>query len=285
MSADGERQGISEAATISGPTDSPATSGAGKSADTATDNPIVQHEYKIGFGRKFILFVIFLWLLPFFVSMPAMFVMRLMHGKILDAASLGAMALLLGIALVFVYLQFKAARRTRVALTEDHVNLLVPSWRGPTPFGPFIEAKIPYSEISAVEQRGEIYRAMGVLGLRKASCVVKNDGSRIVLGYETEEEIDAPIPFTRIANELASNASVNLVNKGAVNAGTQLGAAFSGTPSWETPPINAEEANSARQRARLMFRLMIFGFLALVVVAIVLTFLPQIQSLLTTPGG
>ena len=269
MSADGERHEAGGAATHSG-TD------AGQSK--------IQNVYKVGFGRWLILWIVFLLLLPFFISMPVMFGMRILHGKFVDAASLGLMAVLLGVALAFLYLQIKAARRTRIELDENEVKLTVPTWRGPTPFGPFIEEKISYSDIDCVEQRGELYRMMGVVGLRKASCVVTKDGKRIVLGYETEQEDDEPIPFSRIASEVASNAAVSLVNKGAVNVGTQFGAAFGGTPSWDTPPITAKEAGEAQKRARQIFVGMIGGFIILVIIAIVLSFLPQIQELFAAEG-
>ena len=235
---------------------------------TTVEKPKV---YKIGFFRQLLQWITFLLLLPFFVSMPIMIGMRAFHGRIFDAAWLTFVAILFGMALIFLGLQIHAARKTRIRISEADVDVAVPQWRGPTPFSPYEQARLPYDQIKSVEQRGEIYRSLGILGLRRVSSVVTNDGQRYVLGYSTENEADAPIPFSNIAKDIAERAGVQLVDKGAVNVGTQVGAAIRGTPDWDAEPIDEETVEQTRKRAQQIFVAMIGVFFLLVIAGIIIS--------------
>ncbi len=235
--------------------------------------------YKAGIGRQIFLWLVFGLILPFFVSMPIMVGMRATYGLISDAASLGAMAILFAIFLIFLGLQIQASWRTRIEVDDQGVNLVVPSWRGPTPFGPFKEAKLAYDDIEAVEQRGELYRALGVLGLRRVSSLRTKDGKRIVLGYVTEDEADAPIPVGVIAKTIAEKGGLQIIDKGTINAGTQSGAAITGAPSWDLEPLSNEQVETARSRAKYIAIGLIAGFLVLVAIGILITFFPDIEAI------
>lgn len=244
----------------------------------ALEKPMV---YKVGFLRQLLQWITFIVLLPFFISMPVMIGMRAFHGRIFDALWLTIVAVLFAITLIFLGLQIQAARRTRIKVNNDEVDIVVPNWRGPTPFAPFDEAKLPYNKIEAVEQRGEIYRSLGILGLRKVSSVVTSDGDRYVLGYSTEQESDAPIPFATVAETVAQRAGVQLVDRGAVNVGTQIAAAFKGTPDWDTDPIEEEDVEATRKRAKLIFVGMIVGFFVLVGAGMIIALLPNIMAMVS----
>jgi len=237
--------------------------------------------YKVGFLRQLLQWITFIVLLPFFISMPVMIGMRAFHGRIFDALWLTIVAVLFAIALIFLALQIQAARRTRIKINNDDVDIVVPKWRGPTPFAPFDQAKLPYSKIEAVEQRGEIYRSLGILGLQKVASVVTSEGDRYVLGYSTENESDAPISFGLVAETLAERAGVQLVDKGVVNVGTQIAAAMRGTPNWDTDPLEQEDVEATRKRAQLIFVGMITGFFILVIAGVVIAFLPDIKALIS----
>ncbi len=248
---------------------------------TQKTNPI----YKIGIGRQIVLWFILLLFLPFFISMPVMMFMRITHGQTSDAISLGIIFLLAFIAISFIILQILAAGRQKIAFHEDKVSLKLPTWRGPTPFGPTIEKDIAYSDIKAIEKRGEIYAFLGALGLREVSSLLTNDGSRHVLGYSTENEADAAIPYDDITNLIAERSGIEVTDIGTINAGTQMQAIFSNTPSWEEKSINAQDLNKIRARAKFLALLSIGVFIALVCIGIGIAIYPEIMKAISTSNS
>ena len=206
--------------------------------------------------------------------------MRIAHGKVNDAISLGVVFILSFIAVSFIILQILGAGRQRVEVTEDKVKLKLPTWRGPNPFGPVVRAEVPYSEISSVQKRGEIYAFLGVLGLRESSSLVTKDGTRHVLGYITENEADSPMPYDNITNLIANRAGLEVNHIGTVNGGSQLGAAFSKTPSWDTEPIKAEDVSKIRKRAQFVALGLVILLIGLVIGGIGIALYPEISTLL-----
>lgn len=236
--------------------------------------------YKVGAGRKIAFLATFALMMPFFISMPVMIGMRAMHGNFADALSLGIVAVLFAIGLVFLGLQIQAASRTRIELKDDNVNIEVPSWRGPTPMAPFKVAKLKTDDIAAIEERGELYRFFGILGMPRVVSVVKKDGDRVVLGYVNELDMDPPIAFNSVAKTIADRAGVEMRDRGVVNAGSQLGALMRGTPSWDMEALSEPQVEDVRRKTQKFVYFFVAGFLALLIAGIVLALLPEIQQLL-----
>ncbi len=241
--------------------------------------------YKVSIGRQIVLWFTFLLFLPFFISMPIMIFMRIAHGQIMDTLSLGLIFVFSFIGILFIILQILAAGRQRVDMHQDKVTLKLPTWRGPTPTGPVIKTELTYADITAIEKRGEIYALMGILGLREVSSIIASDGKRYVLGYVTENEADAPVPYNKITQLLSEKTGKPVLHKGAVNGGTQIGAMFRGAPSWDAQPLNAQDVNAIRKRAsRLTLAVLILFFIA-AAGGLGLALYPEIIELFSTQQG
>ncbi len=234
--------------------------------------------YKVGLARQIVLWLMFIMFLPFFMSMPAMIFMRATHGNVVDASALGAVFFLSILGMGFIVLQILTMGRMRVELYDDRMDLTVPTWRGPTPFGPIVEQQIPYASISKIEQRGGLYAFWGILGLHKASSVITADGQRYVLGYVAENDSDAPIPLQQVVTSLADRSQKPLEDKGSVNAGTQVGAILLGAPSWDKEPLEVKDVDKVRKRAHRLALLSLVGFFVLLFSVISLTFYPEIMA-------
>lgn len=241
--------------------------------------------YKISIFRQIVFWIMFLMFLPFFVSMPVMIMMRTTHGQTTDALALAGIFVLAILAMGFIILQISAMGRMRVELHEDQMNFVIPTWRGPTPFGPVMEKQIPYNEIADIEQRGELYKFWGALGLRQASSITTHKGDRYVLGYVTENDADEAIPFEKISKSLSQRLDKPIAHKGCVDAGTQLGAMFRGTPEWDVEPLVQQDVETIRKRSQRAAKLMIAGFFALLIGVIGYSSYPAVLKLITANAG
>ncbi len=240
--------------------------------------------YKVSIGRQIVLWITFIIFLPFFISMPVMMFMRVVNGKVMDTISLGAIFLVALVGVMFIVLQILAAGRQRIELSEEKISLKLPTWKGPTPLGPVVKADLNYSDISAIEKRGELYALLGILGLREVSSIITTDGRRFVLGYISENEADAPIPYDKVTASLAKRTGKTVLHRGAVNGGTQFSAMFKGAPSWDTPPLNAEDVTKIRKRAQNFTLALLILFILLVVGGLGLALYPEIMELISASG-
>ena len=222
--------------------------------------------YEASDGHKTVVALVFLILLPFLVSLPVMILKRSLHGLWSGALSATILGILLGGAMLFLFIEVMSAFRTRVELGERSVKLRVPRWRGPTPGLKFVKREIPYDALNAVETRGEIYEAAKIPVLTRATYLVTKDGERLTLGYVNENEEDPDVPFTRIAKELAEQAEVPLKDIGKVHAGSQLKALRKGPPPIDSEPLSEEDFAEFRRRNHwLMFgmAMLLFGLTAI----------------------
>lgn len=254
------------------------------STDTIQSNATPEI-YKVSIGRQVVLWITFLIFLPFFISMPIMMFMRIANGRITDTISLGAIFLVALVGVIFIVLQILAAGRQRIELNEDKITLKLPTWKGPTPLGPVVKADLNYSDVSAIEKRGELYALLGVLGLREVSSIITHDGKRYVLGYISENEADAPIPYDKITESLAQRTGKEVLHKGAVNGGTQVAAMFKGSPSWETTPLNAEDVIKIRKRAQNFTLALLVLFILLFAGSLGFALYPEIIELVSSGSG
>lgn len=234
--------------------------------------------YKIGWGRRVALIFVFTLMLPFFFSMPVMTVMRAAHGNFADAAVIAIAAVIFAICLYYLALQIRAAQRTRIEIADNATRVVAPHWRGMFPTGPYIEKEIPYTDVQSVEERGELFRLMGVVGIPKVSSIVTNDGQRIVLGASNEGEADPAIDYSAVAAKIAQKANQTIQDKGVIDAGTQIGVLFTGSPSWEKDPISEGRIAVIRRRGQTARKGLIAACFALAAVGSALMLVPGVKT-------
>jgi hypothetical protein len=167
-------------------------------------------------GRKTIFSFLFLMLMPFFASLPAMFYMRVKHGLLFDAAGLAIMATAFAILMFLILVELIYSLRARVELGPDGVEMTLPSGRGPTPMLKYRTTSIPYDQVQSVETRREIYGGSWVPVMLKGARVVTKEGKNVPLGYVSEANVDPTFPYPVIAKEIADRSRLPLIDRGNV---------------------------------------------------------------------
>lgn len=234
----------------------------GQQVSTATAPRV----FETGEGRKAILSFIFLVLLPFLISFPAMILLRSFHGYWSDATSAIVIALLFSIWMALLFVNIVSAFRTRIAVDDDKVALSVPRWRGPNPGINYLRETLPLDDVESVETRCEIYRAVQVPVLTRATVVRKNNGDQILLGYVNEDAPDPALNFPEIGKLIADRAGAPYIEKGSIYAGSHVRAMRSGPPAWDAPTLSETEYTEYRrnhQWAMMGFAFLLFGLAAI----------------------
>ncbi len=178
-----------------------------------------QHErivYAATGGRKTIFSFVFLILLPFFASLPAMIYMRIKHGLFFDAAGLAVVAVAFTILMTLIVIELLFSLRARVELGDTSVRMTLPSGRGPTPMLFYKTHDIPYDQVHTVETRREIYGGSLVPVLLKGARLITKDEKAIPIGYVSEANVDPCFPYPEIAKEIAERARLPLIDRGNV---------------------------------------------------------------------
>jgi hypothetical protein len=180
-----------------------------------------QTVYEASGGRKLAFSFIFLILLPFFASLPAMLFWRLSQGQWLDTFGLMVLALGFSFILLLVVVELMQSLRSRVEIGETSVKLTLPSGRGPTPMVRYRDHDIPYDQIKAVETRNEVYGGSVAPVLLKGARLILKDDSVVKLGYVSEANTDPCFPFPLIAQQIAARVGVPVAHKGCVRRSVQ----------------------------------------------------------------
>lgn len=225
--------------------------------------------YEAGEARKTILAFVFIVLLPFVVSLPIMIVMRGVNGLWRDAASATVLAVLFGIWMLFLLVNLLASFRSRVVVDDEKVKFSVPKWRGPSPDVRYLQETVPLADIKSVETRGEIYQALNVPVMTRATVLRLKDDNQHLLGYVNENSPDPALPYPEIGRLVSERAGVPFVDKGRVDAGHHVRAMMSGPPDWDARPLSEGAYNAYRRDNRwvmmglafLLFGLAGVGFL------------------------
>ncbi len=186
---------------------------------TSEASPEGKHKniiYRASGARKTIFSFLFLILLPFFISLPAMLIMRLQNGLISDAIGHAIMAVAFTLLMILILYELIFSLRARIELGEKKVHMTLPAARGPTPKMRYKSYDIPYEDIQTVETRREIYgRTVAPVLLQGARIVTKN-GDKIPIGYVSEANVDPTFPYPEIARQIAERARLPLINRGNV---------------------------------------------------------------------
>jgi hypothetical protein len=180
-----------------------------------------QTVYAASGGRKLAFSFVFLLLLPFFASLPAMLFWRISQGHWLGTFGLLVLAIGFAFIMLLVVIELMQSLRSRVELGETSVKMTLPSGRGPTPMIRYRSRDIPYDQIKAVETRGEVYGGSVAPVLLKGARLILKDDSVVKLGYVSEANTDPCFPFPLIAHQIAARAGVPVDHKGCVRRSAQ----------------------------------------------------------------
>lgn len=177
--------------------------------------PAERTVYGPGGGRKLVFSFVFLLLLPFFASLPAMLYQRFMHGLWFDTAGLAIMAAGFAIIMLLVLFELVFALRARLELAEKSVRFTLPA-RGGAHLLAYTTKDVPYDQIAAIETRRELYgRSIAPVFMRGVQIVTK-DGAKMPLGYVNDANVDPVFPFPTIAEQIAARAGVPVTDRGNV---------------------------------------------------------------------
>jgi hypothetical protein len=186
-------------------------------APLATDPYVAEpEEYGASTLRTTIFCLVFLLLLPFFASLPAMIGMRAAAGHLADNLGLLVLAAVFATLMFLVFVEMMFSIRTRVHLGREKVRMTLPSGRGPTPMLRYRSYEFPYDQVQSVETRREIYGGALVPVLMKGARVNLKDGSVVRLGYVSEADSDPVFPYAEIAGKIAERARLPLIDRGSV---------------------------------------------------------------------
>lgn len=228
-----------------------AASGAGSAAfnDTAqADAPTLptlvttgRRKFRAGAGRTICFSLIFLLLLPFFVSLGPMLYWRISQNQWNGTVGLIVLAIAFTAVMYLIFVELIFSIRSRVIFGETTVRLSLPQGRGlSTPFS-YQVRDIPYEEIAAVEMRREVYGGSLAPVMMKGTRIRLKDGSTYKLGYVNEANADPCLPYAEIGEKIAARAGAKIVDNGDVRR-SAIKKFFGLMPAGiEIHPITADE--------------------------------------------
>ena len=220
--------------------------------------------YRASGGRRFAFSMIFLLLLPFFISLGPMLWSRMSHG--LWEGTIGLMVIAIGFAIVMflVLVELLHSIRSRVELGNVAVRLTLPSGRGPQPMLRYQTHEIPYKDIDAIEMRREVYGGIWAPMMLKGARIITKSGDKVRLGYVNEANVDPAFPYIEIAERIANRAGVEIIDAGSVRRSMpkkMLGIVAGPREKHSIDEIQMRELN--RKHARLM-GILVFGLVLLI---------------------
>lgn len=197
-------------------------------------------------GLEYVLGAAFFFAVLFAVNAIVGSVWLARHNLWLDAL-IFVLLFAVGLWLVFFAGAFLfSATSTEARLGPDRVELLIPNWRGPTPYFPYIRAAIPYGDIAAIETRSEIYYYYILPVVVRGLTLVRKDGRRLKIGYTRENASENAFDYDVLADELSRRTGLSINYRGTVKAGLRLRALLHDEPHDSAPPL--AEAEIARLR-------------------------------------
>ncbi len=204
-------------------------------------------DYGASVLRTTIFCLVFLLLLPFFASLPAMIGMRASAGLLGDNLGLLVLAAVFTAVMFLVFVEMMFSIRTRVHLGREKVRMTLPSGRGPTPMLRYRSYEFPYDQVDTVETRREIYGGAMTPVLMKGARVILKDGTLVPLGYVSEADTDPVFPYDEIARKIAERARLPLIDRGAVRRSVR--SKMMGIKATDSENTIIDEAGIARLNA------------------------------------
>jgi hypothetical protein len=243
--------------------------------------------YEAGAGRKTFLALAFLVLLPFYASLPAMLVQRLIHGLWFDTIGLIVFSLIFTALMLLLGVQLYHSIRARVELGDSSVKITLPQGSGATPMLRFVNREIPYSEIQAVETRCVLFGNALAPVLLRATRLLAKDGQHIRLGNVNEDNVDQALPFPEIGAKIAGRAGVQIVDGGTVRRSIErrvMGFIKRKTAPEASPPLTDVEMAELKGRHVRAVRYLVVVMAALVVGGIAIDIFTAPRTSFATAG-
>jgi hypothetical protein len=237
-------------------------------SDTAAEAKPERLDYGASGGRKTLFCFLFLILLPFFVSLPAMLTMRLKNGLWQDTIGLAILATGFAIIMFLILVELMFSLRAKVHLGEDSVKMTLPSGRGPTPMLRYRTHDIPYDQVHTVETRREIYGGAIAPMLLQGARIVTKEGKTIPLGYVAEQCIDPCFPYPEIARKIAERARLPTIDRGHVRRSLRHKMMGLKSPNADTIVTETEIAALNRSHANMVL-VLVSAVLVLMAIGIV----------------
>ncbi|MEO0792596.1 MAG: hypothetical protein AAFY27_08625 [Pseudomonadota bacterium] len=186
--------------------------------DDSTDAPAKPLKRYAPHGvRKTVFALVFLILMPFFVSLPAMIYQRVESGVWLDTWGLLVIALAFAMLMALVLFELIYALRAEIVLGKTTVRLVLPAGlAGAMPMLNYRTYTIAYEDIVAVEQRSEVFGGTLVPVIMVSTWLRLADHRRILLGAVNEKCTDHVFPFEQIGRQIAERAGVRFQSLGLV---------------------------------------------------------------------
>jgi hypothetical protein len=211
-------------------------------------------------GRATIFSLVFLILLPFFVSIPAMIYMRVSHGLLHDTLGLVIIGLAFALLMFLLLAEVLFSIRNRIELGDQAVKLTVPAGGGPTPLFRYVNHEVPFDRIKAVETRREVYGGSLAPVLMRGARIITTDDKPIRLGYVNERNEDPAFPYLTIAEQIAKRAGVTVIDRGNVRRSVMnkaMGVVSRGGDSIEERDIEHLNTRHARVMVALVAGLVV----------------------------
>lgn len=223
-----------------------------------------RERFQAGAGRTISFSLIFLLLLPFFVSLGPMLFWRVSQGHWAGTVGLVILAVAFTAIMYLIFVELIFSIRSRVVFGEKTVRLSLPQDRGlMSPFS-YELRDIPYEDIAAIEIRREVYGGSLAPVMMKGARIRLKDGSYYRLGYVNEANVDPCLPFTEIGEKIAARADAEIIDGGDVRRSAMkkfLGLMAVGS---EIAPIEPEEIKALNARHNLMMTIMVGSLVLLV---------------------
>jgi len=170
--------------------------------------------YRSGPGRRLVFSFVFLFLLPFYLSLGPMLFWRLSQGHWLGTLGLMILAIGFSILMFLILIELIFSIRSDVKFGENTVALTLPSGHGATPIFKYAKHVVPFADVEQVEIRREVYRNRIAPVTLKGARVKLKDGRFIKLGYVNEANVDSCMPYAEIGERIAARANAPLVDQG-----------------------------------------------------------------------
>jgi hypothetical protein len=197
--------------------------------------------YQAGGFRKTMLSFVFLLLMPFFGSLGPMFMQRLGASPLPDLIGFAFMAVAFCLLMLLIFFELMISIRSRLELGDRAIRFTLPVRGGLMPAFRYATHEIPYDQIDYVELRREVYGGAWAPVLLKGARIVTTDGQKVPLGYVSEANEDAIIPFPAIAEEISQRIGKPVVDRGSVRRMVRKKMLRQAAGPDENAPLPAEE--------------------------------------------
>ncbi|MEO1718918.1 MAG: hypothetical protein AAFR23_01690 [Pseudomonadota bacterium] len=183
--------------------------------DTLPETDYMTTNYAPSGIRRFAFAIVFLLLLPFFASLPAMIFQRVVAGVWLDTWGLLVIALAFTILMALILFELIYALRAEIEIGDRRLRMTLPNGRPHAmPMLAYTTHEIAYADIASVERVREVYGGTLAPVMMVSHWIVLDDHRRVLLGAVNEKCTDHIFPFEAIAKQVAERAGVAVVDVG-----------------------------------------------------------------------